>query len=65
MRPPHAQAAPLEPEIRSLMTVLSSPHAATTHRALGQSSNRIPADYYARLNEVAATRSLSRSQTFS
>ena len=65
MRPPHAQAAPLEPEIRSLMTVLSSPHTATTHRALGQSSNRIPADYYARLNEVAATRSLSRSQTFS
>jgi hypothetical protein len=64
MRPPHAQAPPLEPEILSLMTVLNSPHAAT-HRALGQSSNRIPADYYARLNEVAASRSLNRSQTFS
>ena len=64
MRPPHAQAAPLEPEIRSLMTVLSSPHA-TTQRTLAQSSNRIPADYYARLNEVAASRNLSRSNTFS
>ena len=63
-RPPHAQAAPLEPEIRSLMTVLSSPHA-TTQRSLAQSSNRIPADYYARLNEVAASRNLSRSNTFS
>lgn len=64
MRPPHAQPAPLEPEIRLLMTVLSSPHAASTHRAMGQSSARIPTDYYARLDEVASLRRLTRSQTF-
>lgn len=64
MRPPHLQAAPLEPQLQSLMTVLQSPHVATTSRSLAQSSARIPSDYYARLDEVASSRRLNRSQTF-
>ena len=64
MRPPHAQAAPLEPQLQSLIAVLQSPHVATTSRSMAQTSARIPSDYYARLDEVASSRRLNRSQTF-